>query len=514
MLDRICDRPKITSIFLFFKTLVWFGFWASTRADFHHDGVMLKPALDVAEGQMPYRDTFSQYGVLTVLLQSAAVYLFSGKVIVLRWLTVVFYSGISVLLFLISRKILRPAFIWIPLLLFYTQPPFYIDVFYPWCSVYSLFSLLLICYCLMRVIEQSASNCTYIWFLIGFCSMIPFGFRQPYGLVVPAVGLITLILHWKYQESLFSTVKRALFFSVGSIVFATLLTAWLYVNGALNDYFLQQFVLASRFAEMMKTVPGTPNLLHDGIFRDPFWGVLFCLVIIWCLFVCYKLITKNDSHSLNWTVLPVSILAVISLNEYYPLGDGNHCYWGGTPGFIVFALVMQMLWDIKRWNLFFRFAAILLLCLPLCRCGLRAMGYGFHFSNKLEVGQVQRVVGTGPFAGMYEHSNKIQFIQKMTEMINSIPDDYKSRQVINMTREVSFLLLFENHSNWHPMYYPWNNGPYPNYYKDREALLKTGEPIVFCCVEHLPEITPFGYHTWKEIDGYVVAICPKDSSKQ
>ena len=56
---------------LFAITSVWFSVFAFFSVDLHHDGVMLKPAMDVAAGGVVFRDTFSQYGILSPLLQGA-----------------------------------------------------------------------------------------------------------------------------------------------------------------------------------------------------------------------------------------------------------------------------------------------------------------------------------------------------------------------------------------------------------------------------------------------------------
>ena len=58
--------------------------------DPHHDGLMLKSAMDVAAGRVVFRDSFNQYGLLTPLLQGAAVRFFGAEIIVLRLLTVLF----------------------------------------------------------------------------------------------------------------------------------------------------------------------------------------------------------------------------------------------------------------------------------------------------------------------------------------------------------------------------------------------------------------------------------------
>ena len=50
---------------VFLLTVGVVGALAVLQVDPHHDGVMLKPAFDVAAGQTLFRDTFTQYGALT-----------------------------------------------------------------------------------------------------------------------------------------------------------------------------------------------------------------------------------------------------------------------------------------------------------------------------------------------------------------------------------------------------------------------------------------------------------------
>ena len=49
--------------------------FARLVVDLHHDGIMLKPALDVLSGQTLFRDTFMQYGALSCYLQALALWL-------------------------------------------------------------------------------------------------------------------------------------------------------------------------------------------------------------------------------------------------------------------------------------------------------------------------------------------------------------------------------------------------------------------------------------------------------
>ena len=46
---------------------------ARLGVDPHHDGIILKTALDVLSGQVLFRDTFNQYGALSAYLHALAL---------------------------------------------------------------------------------------------------------------------------------------------------------------------------------------------------------------------------------------------------------------------------------------------------------------------------------------------------------------------------------------------------------------------------------------------------------
>ncbi len=83
--------PKAVHIIMvFFISLIIVGFFSVMQVDPHHDGIMLKPAVDFANGKMLFRDTFYQYGALTAIFQASAIKLLGERLIVIRLLTVLF----------------------------------------------------------------------------------------------------------------------------------------------------------------------------------------------------------------------------------------------------------------------------------------------------------------------------------------------------------------------------------------------------------------------------------------
>ncbi|MBR2873133.1 MAG: hypothetical protein IKB99_06525, partial [Lentisphaeria bacterium] len=62
-------------ILLFTVTILWFGTMARFGFDPHHDGIMLGAAGAAAEGKLLFKEVFSQYGPLAILIQSIPVWL-------------------------------------------------------------------------------------------------------------------------------------------------------------------------------------------------------------------------------------------------------------------------------------------------------------------------------------------------------------------------------------------------------------------------------------------------------
>ena len=169
---------------VFFLTLTIVGFFSITQVDTHHDGITLKPAVDVANGKMLFRDTFSQYGALTTLIHVLAIKLFGEYLIVIRLLTALFYGLIQILLWLIYSRVLPKwlntfsCVIWLSLGYFFIDYPAMLVL--PWATVYSIFSILLSLYFLILFLEKQ----NYILlFMTGMSSSAAFWFKINYGII-------------------------------------------------------------------------------------------------------------------------------------------------------------------------------------------------------------------------------------------------------------------------------------------------------------------------------------------
>ena len=105
-------KKFLPSILLFFAGTLFFGIYSLLGIDLHHDGIMFKTACDAANGVALFRESFSQYGVLTPLLQGAALKVFGVELVVLKLLTALFYGASLVVYDNIWKRFFKPEEKW------------------------------------------------------------------------------------------------------------------------------------------------------------------------------------------------------------------------------------------------------------------------------------------------------------------------------------------------------------------------------------------------------------------
>jgi hypothetical protein len=170
---------------------------ARVRVDFRHDGLVLKPAIDVFDGRSLYRDTFSHYGPLTTYLHTGFMEVFGRRLLALRVGTVLAYGVTAAILVATWRRFL-PA----PLVMFgfalwigvvqYVSPEYHLPIV-PWSSIYALTFQVLALYALIRatVSERPAAYAV----LAGLATALTFWCRVQVGVVLLMAMAVCLTLH-------------------------------------------------------------------------------------------------------------------------------------------------------------------------------------------------------------------------------------------------------------------------------------------------------------------------------
>ena len=81
-----------------------YSWFSRLGVDPHHDGMVLQPAFVVAEGGVPHRDVFGQYGPMAPWAQGLFVFVFGRSLLVVKMATAVLLAGGVALLFVSWRS--------------------------------------------------------------------------------------------------------------------------------------------------------------------------------------------------------------------------------------------------------------------------------------------------------------------------------------------------------------------------------------------------------------------------
>lgn len=481
-----CQSEWVVSIALFVTVVLWFGFWAHIGLDPHHDGILMKPAYDVMHGKMLFRDSFTQYGALTTLLQAAACSIFGARVLTLRLLSTVFYAGCTVLVWHIGGRILKGFYRIIPILCILIFPPFYFWNMLPWSSIYALFFLLLTTYLFQIGFQKKREN--WFWALTGAVSMLPFWCRQPLGLVFIGGILLVFVSHWRFYESWWETMRRLLHFVCGALIVFGLFFIWLSWNHALRDFWLQSIQMAFGFAASRTRGldPGIPVggfLQHFGaltfalkMFRlffveRLFWGTVICSVTLgWFIYLVVWGIRKMSLTLDYWLLLPVVLMSGLSLHQYYPVPGLRHYYWGAFPAFLLLGRTFQAMLSTQGQEIWKRTVKLCVACAILSVMVFEIQNV--FLTNGRELGALpsirdlpKLVVMEGDVADVVKGLWVLPWEKKAWEdlqkLSDSIPEPIRNEPAINLTRDGIFIFMMPNKNNYDKMFVRWKTPIYP-----------------------------------------------------
>jgi hypothetical protein len=327
---------------LFFLTFAISSYFSTIGVDPHHDGIMLKPALDVAAGQMLFRDTFSQYGALTTLLQAASLVVFGKYLITIKLLTAFFYGLISILLYLIFSKFIPKSLLFFTLILWILMAPYYVWTFIPWSSVYALFFQLLGAYFL----SKSITGTSKVFILLsGVATSLTFWCRQPVGVFMfLAISGFFCFLYFLKQIGFKELKHNLILYFAGNFFICLLFVLWLLANHAIKDWWLQSIAFAFMFADQRTGTTAFTSIINSLFPKYLSFGPMISIWILIPLSTIFlsvvyslKLISKPKDNQCSIMVLSLCFIGLASWLQYFPVACIRHVYWASTPMFCLFS---------------------------------------------------------------------------------------------------------------------------------------------------------------------------------
>jgi hypothetical protein len=377
--------------------------------DPHHDGVMLKPALDVLGGQVLFRDTFTQYGALTTYLQVMALW-FQPTLLALRLLTVAAYALTLFSLYAAWRLVLPRSLAVLSCGLFILFIPGYeknwLDQYWmllPWSSVFALLFQRIGLYALFRMIAGEQPARWAAW--LGAATAAAFWCRQPVGVIMAGcVGAVWLALWWTGWTPAGQTRRSTLLGLLGGFgAVHALLLGGVLLSGAGPEWWYQNFVwprkwvlgsvnvdwhnfvtvfvhpregaglllllLAAAVPNVMKRFRPAlsprvslayylglgvflawqhERVLHVLALRDGGWTALLPVIVLVqaVASVAQSFPARAARPTEFFLVASLAAVSLGSLVQYYPVPDSWHIIWSLAPAF---GLIVFVCWRGLGW---------------------------------------------------------------------------------------------------------------------------------------------------------------------
>ena len=480
--------PKIFHLCLVFLiSLIVVGFFSTMQVDPHHDGIMLKPAIDVANGKMLFRDTFSQYGALTTILQASAIKLFGERLIVIRLLTVLFYGLISILLWLVYSRFLPrelstfSCFIWLLLGYFFIDhPAMFIS---PWSTVFSVFLILFALYFLILFFEKQNR---LLLFLAGIAASLVFWFKINYG-VISFLSFFSLLIIINFFNNKKETFRALLIFLSGYFLTSAVFFIWLVVNGALADFILQTIKFAFVFSDhnkfsssgfiitkLARCLLRINGISHVGATAT--WTILPVASAVVLVYSFFKFIKTRELLLADKIILSTSFISTWLWLGYYPINALFHMY---LSSIFSVGLFIYLFWRVtteatarkNRVSITMIIIFSIIFSVLLYDINSKISG-GLKKISKIK--KYERIETPDFLKGMHVSKEDKRVYTEIEKMMSKFPD----YNLINLTNSGLYSLYKKNNNEFHKMYVYWgwdNAYLYPDYIPklNKQILLRS-----------------------------------------
>lgn len=538
---------------------VCFAF-ARRGVDPHHQGFLFKSAVDVSRGLALYRETFTQYGALSIYLLVPGLWLFGETILAINCMTCLAYALCGMLLYRIVRRYANALVGAVCALVAIGMAAFYFWNFHPWPSVFALLFSLVATVCMIRFFEGGGRG----WLVAcGAATAAMFWCRQPQGLSALCGALVLVGAYAVGLGSRRDFFRALLWFLLGNAAVHALFFGVLLAQGALHDWWIQAVSNALTFAaeptaETAATRPDSPlavvlvglndNPRYDFIWRVLTYGTLAYFCVLVSLLVrraaACKRARRPDPALLGCVAF--AAFALFNWPHYFPTLCYRHVFWSDYPMFGVLGVALYQLglWiggrvfpappelagnpaakgraalRQTRWITALSCALIVALCannlLLRARIGksrLLGGGNGAQFFT-VEQAEENTVIPYyndryGYLNGLYLSAREARFYDGLFDTLSRLEDRYPDKNIVNLTPNALFSVFTSDNPHLRPYDNDARNFGYPEQMEATMAYIAQNKPIV---LSHEPldgyttaaYLTDFNGDTWRFAPFYVL----------
>lgn len=443
---------------VFISTFAVASFSSRLGIDVHHHGIMFQTAVSISEGKMLFKDIYFHYGPLTALLQSLAIDIFGKKLIVIQIETAFFYALISIFLWLIWVRFMRPILATITCFMCLCLAPYFEVVFFlPWPSVYSLFFLTLSLYMSILAIEKG--NLQYLY-LTGVTVSLTFWSKQPVGILLFLSMLsFYFIMHVLQKSDMKVILKEIGIFLAGNITISAVFFVWLLMKGAIKDWWVQCFIgIASwAFSSGGRGAAYKAVLSVKALFPHNCWTLFPLFAFLILVSVITNIVNKEKTDKQAQILLVILFVSLANWLNYFPVPTSGHFYWSATSLVGIFIFYLICLWKLivkllklRKIVLSFGLVLLMLLCITIISQELiKKIDYGIkkHADYRYEVTKPDILSGM-----MVGHKSQVMALKKLNMAIQTYIINFPGTSLISLSNtNILFLTLVDNNKLFSPL---------------------------------------------------------------
>ena len=504
-------REPLLCFAIFALTLPLVYWFSRINFDPHHTGLMLKGALDVANGKRLFAETYTQYGALVTWIQALFIRMLGTSVTSILLATSLFYALSYPLLYRMARRFLSIPVSLLTTLVSVFLAPFYFWEFQPWSSVFALFFLLCSLLALFHVFERERPAVRMLCALLsGLGAILTFWCRQPAGIVAVVAGWLVFgipaLLLRKEKPLRNEHLRHLALFTGGVAIGFVLLLIPILATDAWDDFIMQSIKGMFTFASDRSHVEtngiiGAFGILLANLFLNPILSTwdLPVINIMWTLLplavVGLALLTvlrmrravkegAPEAVKDHMLLLAYTLFAGCAWHQYYPIGCYRHWYWGSflcVPAvLLILRLTVQWLagrkgfkWLLPQRNRVIAFwLAVALVLAP--NVGVRMVRGAAKSASTKDMVLMQNE-HYDYLNGIYLDANIAHHYNTLFDAVHELQAAFPEKNVINQTENGIYAVFGEN---FHPMFNNTEDFFYEDYPEVRDAYIKAERPIV------------------------------------
>ena len=556
--QRFLRRDSGVAALIFLTFVLVYGIFSRLGIDMHHDGIMLKPALDVASGQSLFRETFTQYGPLSTYLQAFAILILGPKLLSLRIATTLAYGAAASFFYLAWRCFLSVRLSLVAIWGWFLFAPFFSGSwnFMPWSSAFGLVFQALALWLFLRAgWDQDPKRRPLLHFAgAGAAIALAFLSRQPVGFL-SGISLLPVVFVWPHPAQ--GRWKPTGAYLGGAVSVVAAYVAFLASRGDLSEAFYQTVTWPARWSSDYASSPlnvignlfpyrdtriallvtlglvflptalknrekigararigwtlGALGFTVAALARIPLTGMTLLQMSTggWASVVPFSALVFGVALALRkWNagsaipgpqraVIASAALGAASWAQYFPVPCQLHIFWSIGPAFGAFVLLFHSyLKSTPRWTA----ATLLLLFAPA-------------LIERLEQGSVKLQAADTPMpqesvlSGIWAARSEVEVYTQSWDAVREYESQHSDTPILTHGPHALFNGFAANLANPGPIYVVWPGLLRDTDERARERFILEKQPIVlFEEVEFKHRdidgfMRKFGYGIWKRIPG-------------